>query len=40
MREIDELKIVFQNTASFKNPAKINPIYKSPERNRTYTRKA
>ena len=36
----NELRIVFQNTESFENVAKLNSKYKLPEGNRIYTRKA
>ena len=36
----NELRIVFQNTKSFENSAKLNSKYKLPEGNRVYTRKA
>ncbi|ARV06171.1 beta-mannosidase [Polaribacter sp. SA4-10] len=36
----NELRIVFQNTKSFENSAKLNSNYKLPEGNRIYTRKA
>ncbi len=38
--ESNELRIVFQNTGSFENSAKLNSKYKLPEGNRIYTRKA
>ncbi len=40
MQASNELRIVFQNTASFENAAKLNSEYKLPEGNRIYTRKA
>jgi beta-mannosidase len=40
IKESNELRIVFQNTKSFENPAKQNSKYKLPEGNRIYTRKA
>jgi beta-mannosidase len=40
IKESNELRIVFQNTKKFENPAKLNSKYKLPEGNRIYTRKA
>jgi beta-mannosidase len=40
IKESNELRIVFQNTKNFENPAKLNSKYKLPEGNRIYTRKA
>jgi len=40
MQASNELRIVFQNTASFENAAKLNSEYKLPEGTRIYTRKA
>jgi len=40
MYKSNELKIVFENTGSIENPAKLNSNYKLPEGKRIYTRKA
>ena len=40
MYKSNELKIVFENTGSIENPAKLNSKYKLPEGKRIYTRKA
>ena len=40
IKESNELRIVFQKTKNFENPAKLNSTYKLPEGNRIYTRKA
>jgi beta-mannosidase len=40
LQKSNELRIVFQNTPSFENAAKLNSKYKLPEGNRIYTRKA
>jgi beta-mannosidase len=40
MQHSNELRIVFKNTASFENAAKLNSKYKLPKGNRIYTRKA
>jgi beta-mannosidase len=40
IQKSNELKIIFQNTTSFENAAKLNSKYKLSEGNRIYTRKA
>jgi beta-mannosidase len=40
IQKSNELRIIFQNTTSFENAAKLNSKYKLSEGNRIYTRKA